>query len=90
LESLEPVVGPVVGACLFRFAYTAAARVRRTAINVVDVCDVTTCQNMVDVSDVTACQNKHARVFCVCDVTEGQKPLVGTFWSWQVLNIKLR
>jgi len=45
---------------------------------------------MVDVSDVTACQNKHARVFCVCDVTEGQKPLVGTFWSWQVLNIKLR
>ena len=36
---------------------TAAARVRRTAINVVDVSDVTTCQNMVDVSDVTTCQN---------------------------------
>jgi len=41
---------------------------------------------MVDVSDVTTCQNKHARVFCVCDVTDGrtdgQKSLVGTFWSW--------
>jgi hypothetical protein len=41
---------------------------------------------MVDVSDVTTCQNKHARFFCVCDVTdgrkEGQKSLVGTFWSW--------
>jgi len=45
---------------------------------------------MVDVNDVTTCQNKHARVFCVCDVTEGltdgmtdgQKSLVGTFWSW--------
>ena len=36
---------------------TAAARVRRTAINVVDVSDVTTCQNMVDVSDVITCQN---------------------------------
>ena len=49
---------------------TAAARVRRTAINVVDFSDVTTYQNIVDVSDVTTCQNKHARVFCVCDVTE--------------------
>ena len=37
--------------------YTAAARVRRTAINVVDVSDVTMCQNMVDVSDVKTCQN---------------------------------
>jgi hypothetical protein len=36
---------------------TAAARVRRTAINVVDVSDVTTCQNMVDVSNVATCQN---------------------------------
>jgi hypothetical protein len=27
---------------------------------------------MVDVSDVTTCQNKHARVFCVCDVTDGR------------------
>jgi len=41
-----------------------------------------TSTNMVDVSDVTTCQNKHARVFCVCDVTDGQKSLVGTFWSW--------
>ena len=27
---------------------------------------------MVDVSDVTTFQNKHARVFCVCDVTDGR------------------
>jgi hypothetical protein len=26
---------------------------------------------MVDVSDVATCQNTHARVFCVCDVTDG-------------------
>ena len=32
-------------------------RVRRTAINVGDVSDVTTCPNIVDVSDVTTCQN---------------------------------
>jgi len=55
---------------------------RHAAINVIDFSDVTRCQNMVDVSDVATCQNKHARVFCVCDVTEGQKSLVGTFWSW--------
>ena len=38
---------------------------------------------------MATCQNEHARVFCVCDVTdgrkegrkEGQKSLVGTFWS---------
>ena len=48
----------------------AAARVRRTAINVVDFSDVARCHNMVDVSDVTTCQNKHARVFCACDVTD--------------------
>jgi hypothetical protein len=46
---------------------------RHATINVVDLSDVTTCQNMVDVSDVAACQNKHARVFCVCDVTDGRK-----------------
>jgi len=67
---------------MYVLANTAPARVCRTAINVVDFSDVTRCQNMVDVSDVTTCQNKHARVFCVCDVTEGQKSLVGTFWSW--------
>ena len=43
---------------------------RHATINVVDFNDVTRCQNMVDVSDVTTCQNKHARVFCVCDMTE--------------------
>ena len=32
---------------------------------------------------MTTCQNKHARFFCVCDVTDGQKSLVGTFWSWR-------
>jgi len=56
---------------------------RHATINVVDFSDVRTCQDMVDVSDVTTCQNKHARVFCVCDVTDGQKSLVGTFWSWR-------
>jgi len=50
---------------------TLQRRARRHAtINVVDFNDVTRCQNMVDVSDVTTCQNKHARVFCVSDVTE--------------------
>jgi len=45
---------------------------RHATINVVDFNDVTRCQNMVDVSDVTTCQNKHARFFCVCDVTDGR------------------
>jgi len=55
----------------YRTAQPLQRRARRHAtINVVDFNDVTRCQNMVDVSDVTTCQNKHARVFCVCDVTE--------------------
>ena len=44
---------------------------RHATINVVDFSDVARCQNMVNVSDMATCQNKHARVFCVCDVTDG-------------------
>jgi hypothetical protein len=71
---------------------TAAARVRRTAINVVDVSDVTRCQNMVDVSDVVTCQN-------ICKVSEHRYPDKNVMWQtffsessfeMQVLNIKVR
>jgi hypothetical protein len=43
---------------------------------------------MVDVSDVTTCQNKHARVFCVCDVTDRRTFFSESSFEMPVLNTK--